>query len=110
MKQTAIRFNNYARAAGRRGTNEYHEWRVFVDEPAEILDQIDEVEYVLHPTFPQPYQVRRNRQDKFALETAGWGEFKLLITVKFKDGRQERAKYSLSLDTEQKPWPTEATA
>jgi transcription initiation factor IIF auxiliary subunit len=100
-----VQFNNYSRSVGKRGDNEYYQWRVFVDEPPEVLDQIEEVEYLLHPTFPQPSQVRYNRSDKFALDTAGWGEFQILITVKYKDGRQEREKYWLTLDPQKKPWP-----
>ena len=100
-----IRFNNFARSVGKRGNYEYYQWRVFVDEPPQVLSQIDEVEYLLHPTFPQPSQVRRNQNDKFALETAGWGEFQLLITIKYKNGREEHEKYQLVLDPQEKQWP-----
>ena len=100
-----IKLNNYSKSVGKRGDNEYYQWRVFVDEPPEILDQIDEVEYLLHPTFPQPYQVRRNKDDKFALETSGWGEFQILVTIKYKDGHEEREKYRVILDPKEKPWP-----
>jgi len=90
---------------GKRGSNEYYQWRVFVDEPIQVLAQIKEVEYLLHPTFPQPSQVRSNPEDRFALESAGWGEFQILITIKYKDGREERGKYQLVLDPQGKPWP-----
>ena len=35
-------------------------WMIFVDEPLEVLNEIKSVEYVLHPTFPKPLQVRRD--------------------------------------------------
>jgi transcription initiation factor IIF auxiliary subunit len=77
---------------------------VFVDEPDEKLNQIRMVIYSLHPTFPNPTQIRDNPQDHFALETAGWGEFNILVTVKFKDGHEEILEYPLNLS---KSWPTE---
>ena len=106
----SIRFNNYAKSMGRRGDSEYFQRRIFVDEPPEVLAKIAEVEYLLHPTFPQPHQVRRNASDKFALESAGWGEFNVLITVKHRDGSEEHTKYYLTLTSQEKPWPVEQMA
>ncbi len=103
----AVKFNNYSRVAGKTGTRDYFKWCVFVDEPPEKLAQIKEVEYFLHSSFPEPYQTRSNSADKFALETAGWGEFTLGITVTFKDGKQENLRYPLILDPNKKPWPLE---
>ena len=97
----SIRFNNYAKAAGKKGKYNYFRWKVFVDEDKNTLDKIDSVEYLLHPTFPIPDQVGSDRDSKFALETSGWGEFDILITVNFKDGCTERLKYRLDL---RKPW------
>jgi hypothetical protein len=104
VKIAPVRFNNYAKSLAREGDSQYYQWRMFVDEPPERLSLIEEVEYLLHPTFPQPRQVRRNPGDGFALETAGWGEFTPLITVKYKDGRQQRVRYQLVLDPGKKPW------
>jgi transcription initiation factor IIF auxiliary subunit len=98
----AIKLDNYARLEGKRAKMDYYRWRVFVDEPPEVLNNIDEVEYTLHPTFPEPNQVRSDPRDKFALETSGWGEFRILAIVRYKDGREERPTYWLDLH---KPWP-----
>ena len=106
----SVRFNNYARSIGKRGDSEYFQWRIFVDEPAEALSRIADVEYLLHPTFPQPRQVRSSATDRFSLESAGWGEFTVLITVKYKDGSEERTKYHLTLSPQEKPWPVEQAA
>lgn len=97
-----IRFNNYAKRTGKKGKYAYFRWKVFVDEDENTLDNIESVEYLLHPTFPVPDQVRSDRDSKFALETSGWGEFDILITVNFKDGRKEDLRYRLDLS---KPWP-----
>jgi transcription initiation factor IIF auxiliary subunit len=99
-----VRFNNYAKFIEKRADRPYHKWKVFVDEPDAVLNQIEEVEYTLHPTFPQRHQMRKNREENFALETAGWGEFTMLIDVKFRDGRVEKVPYWLDLG---KKWPNE---
>ena len=97
-----VRINNYSRPTEKRGDLQYYRWMIFVDEPPERLNEIESVEYILHPTFPKPLQVRRDPQDSFALETSGWGEFNIIIRVNFKDGRKEDLKYWLDLTKE---WP-----
>lgn len=97
-----IRFNNYARHIGELYGRTYYQWRVFVDEPMAVLDRIEEVQYLLHPTFPEPFVIRKYPGDGFALETSGWGEFTIVITVKFKDGIAVRTSYRLNLS---KGWP-----
>ncbi len=101
----SIRLNNYAKPMGKRGKLEYYKWLTFVDEPREKLQEIQSVLYTLHPTFPEPNQVRTNPNDNFALETGGWGEFNILVTVRYKDGREEHTQYHLNLS---KPWPKES--
>jgi hypothetical protein len=97
-----IKFQNYARPAGQIQGRDYYQWRVFVDEPPAVLDQIAEVQYVLHPTFPQPYQVSRDRGRQFELVQSGWGGFTMLITVRFRDGTETKTSYFLKLAN---PWP-----
>jgi transcription initiation factor IIF auxiliary subunit len=99
-----VKFDNFAQFIEKRHDRPYYKWKVFVDEPDRVLDQIEQVEYTLHPTFPQPHQILKNRADKFALEKAGWGEFTLLINVKFRDGRTETVAYWLDL---KKQWLNE---
>jgi len=72
-------------------------WTVFVQGPDDVLDQIQCVEYTLHPTFPNPVREvcdRGTGPRAFALSTTGWGTFQLQIRVFFKDGRvQELTHY-----------------
>jgi len=96
------KITNYAKAIGKRGDHEYYRWRVFVDESQEVLSQIKSVEYLLHPTFAEPLQVRDDPADKFSLETIGWGVFIIAIRVTFKDGRKEDLRYGLDFG---KGWP-----
>ena len=104
-KKESLKFDNYARARpdlqfsdGRR----YYEWRVFLDESPAVLAQIAEVQYYLHPTFLQPLQVRTDPDTKFALDQTGWGQFTMIITIRYKDGRIEKTSYFLNFS---KGWP-----
>jgi YEATS family len=97
-----IRFNNYAKKIRALSERTYYRWRVFVDEPDQVLKGIAEVQYLLHPTFPEPLQVRTNPADKFAVEASGWGQFLIHIAVKYKDGSTVETGYNLDLT---KGWP-----
>jgi len=97
-----VKIQNYSRRIGRRGDFDWFQWKVFVDEDEETLAKIKEVEYLLHPTFPEPKRVVKDRGSAFSLESAGWGSFNMLVTVRYKDGREERTRYFLDLN---KPWP-----
>ncbi len=56
-----------------------------------MLEQIDEVEYILHPTFPNRIQRKRNPEDRFRLESARWGEFAIIVNVYFKNSDERTA-------------------
>jgi hypothetical protein len=73
-------------------------WSVWIDGPEAELDQVESVEYVLHPTFAKPVSVMRDRAKKFRLDAAGWGEFELYAHVTTKDGRRQRLKHWLRLE------------
>lgn len=100
--ESKIRFNNYAKATSTLQGRTYYNWRVFVDEPNEVLARIAEVQYLLHPTFPNPLQVRTNPNDKFAVDGTGWGQFLIQITIKYKDHSTETTSYYLDFT---KGWP-----
>lgn len=105
-----IHFNNYAKKVGTkkiRGSDyNWFKWHVFVDEPDNVLKNIDYVEYQLHPTFPGPIRNvgGERRSSKFYLETEGYGGFTMNIIVRFIDGTEEEDKYFLDLT---KKWPNE---
>jgi transcription initiation factor IIF auxiliary subunit len=100
----AFRFDNYSRRVGSREKYEWFEWKVFMDEPAEKLGKVRSVEYRLHKTFPNPIRIVEDRNSRFALKSAGWGEFWIFITIYLNDGTEEHTKYYLDL---RKPWPTD---
>jgi hypothetical protein len=102
--QTSIRFDNYARRIADQSGHPYYQWVVFVNEPPATLDTITQVDYVLHPTFPNPFQTSRDRAKRFELDSTGWGEFTILITVHLNSGRLMKTSYALNL---KKGWPPE---
>lgn len=97
-----FKFNNYSRHVESRGKYKWFEWKVFMDEPAEKLDKVRNVEYRLHETFPNPICIIEDRNSQFALRSAGWGEFWIFITIYLEDGTEEHTRYYLNLG---KPWP-----
>jgi len=93
----SVKFKNHATPVGKRAEREFYKWRLFVDEPRDVLEQIKAVEYVLHPTFPEPVQTRTDPENQFALEAAAWGSFMAAIRVYYKDGRKEDTSYWVDL-------------
>lgn len=77
--------------------NDWWDWSVWIDGPADLLDRIQYVEYTLHPSFPQPVRRIRNRATQFRLDTAGWGTFTIYARVVFNDGEDVRLEHELNL-------------
>jgi len=64
-------------------------WAVWVEGPAQELDQVKVVRYTLHPTFPDPVRTVTDRGSKFRLESSGWGEFSIMAHLTLTDDRVE---------------------
>jgi transcription initiation factor IIF auxiliary subunit len=86
---------------------EWWEWEAFLDDAGSgELEQVDHVEYVLHPTFPNPIRTVNDPEGGFILKTAGWGVFTLKAFVYTKD----RKKYKLTHDLELYRTPPDGTS
>ncbi len=72
-------------------------WSVWVEGPASELDQIEFVEYTLHPTFPKPVRRVYDRQSNFKLSTGGWGVFTIHAKAVGKDGSVTPLSHDLCL-------------
>ena len=73
-------------------------WSVFLDDGGSgELEQVDYVDYVLHPTFPNPRRTIRDRETKFKLSNAGWGTFQIRAWVQKKDGEKIKIEHYLVL-------------
>ena len=84
-------------------------WSVWVDAPDEELQQVEYVEYTLHPTFPDPVRHIEDRKTRFRLESSGWGEFTVRALVVNKKGDKKYLHRWLRLEypNEQSPEQTD---
>lgn len=80
-------------------------WSVWIEAPSTVLNDIESVDYKLHSTFAEPVQHRTNRQEKFLLESSGWGEFTINAEIKLKNGKALTKRHWLTLEY---PQPAEA--
>jgi len=97
-------FDNYSLKSGSCGGFDWYEWTVFIskNEPDDKLEKVKSVEYQLDPSYPKPIRIADNRANRFALRSAGWGRFRIFITVHLKDGKEMFTIYELDL---KKTWP-----
>src|SRR5258708_27212842 len=82
-KETRLQIRNSAR---RNGPGRW-DWAIWIEGPTEELDEIDRVNYILHPTFPQPIRTVRERSTNFRLDSRGWGEFLIHVEIAAKDAK-----------------------
>jgi len=92
----ALRVRNTAQITRREGR---YQWRLYLEGPAEELDEVQEVEYILHPTFRNPVRVVRDRASGFALDSVGWGEFEVGVEVRKESGEVQTMRHRLDLST-----------
>ncbi|EFK05401.1 caspase domain protein [delta proteobacterium NaphS2] len=74
------------------------DWTVFIRASRDVLEQINCVEYTLHPTFPNPVRTvcRKGSPDRpFALSSNGWGTFTIDIRVMMKNGQEKKLQHAL---------------
>lgn len=76
---------------------DWWKWSVWIDAPARELGDVQRVIWHLHPTFPDPVREHTNRDEKFRLETAGWGTFRVRAEVVTKSGETVKLQHELEL-------------
>lgn len=79
---------------------EWWSWEVFLDGPDADLDQVESVEYLLHPSFPEPSVRTTDRASRFALRNSGWGEFTIRAEVRPRSGAPIHLRHWLRLQPE----------
>ena len=70
---------------------------MWLEGPADELDSVDHVTYILHHTFHEPVREISNRQTRFRLATSGWGTFAIRAKVVYQDGREALLQHNLVL-------------
>jgi prokaryotic YEATS domain/TIR domain len=84
-------------------SNDRWEWAVWLEGTPAELETVESVVWFLHSTFPNPVQERTNREEKFRLETTGWGEFEIRAEIRRRTGRPLKRAHKLVLDYPEKP-------
>lgn len=73
-------------------------WNAFLDDSGSgDLSNVSYVEYILHPTFPNPVVTISDSKDGFVLEASGWGTFLLKAFVHTKNGEKIKLTHELEL-------------
>ena len=78
-----LRMRNTWEKLSPRNGHGWWDWTVFLDGD---ISNVDHVEYVLHPTFPDPIKTVTTPGNRFAFRTSGWGTFEVQAHVYKKDG------------------------
>jgi hypothetical protein len=100
---TRLTFNNYSRYVRSSRDNKIFAWCVFLEGDRDLIDSIQMIRYVLHPTFPKPIREITDHDHCFALQSEGWGSFNIEIQVLFENGQFEETEYQLKLEYDD--WP-----
>jgi transcription initiation factor IIF auxiliary subunit len=80
-------------------SNGHYNWTLYISADDAILQNINQVVYTLHPSFPNPVQTvsTRGGHCAFAFSSNSWGEFKVGVKITFKDGNEVNFEYWLNL-------------
>jgi transcription initiation factor IIF auxiliary subunit len=76
---------------------DWWKWAIWLEGAEQELDQVEYVEWRLHPTFPDPVRKSTDRGTGFRLETGGWGVFPIHASVRLKDGQTLKLRHLLQL-------------
>ena len=76
------------------GKNRWH-WETWIDANDSELDQITDVIWYLHETFPQPVIKKTTRKNNFRLSQTGWGIFLLHAGINLKNNETINLSHQL---------------
>ncbi len=65
--------------------DDWWKWSVWIDANEKDLMKIENVIYNLHFTFNDPVKIVKTRENKFRLDSSGWGTFVIYVRINFKD-------------------------
>ncbi len=92
-----LTFEEYSMWVQKKYEYDWYDWCVFVSGDEEVMSGIRQVKYTLHESFPDPVRTTENRENCFALYSAGWGGFAIGVNVTFADGSTDDTSYFLKL-------------
>lgn len=76
---------------------DYYEWAIWIEPNPRQLSEIEYVEYLLHPTFKNRLRKVEDLKSGFRLESKGWGEFLIEISIFKKNGERLQLTHWLEL-------------
>ncbi len=79
------------------GREQFH-LGIWVDADTTTLEQIKEVEYILHPSFVKRTRTSRNRNNNFSVTFWTWGQFKIAVIVHTLSGDKISLDYDLKYE------------
>ena len=77
--------------------DDWYSWTVFIEGTAQELNEIKQVVYHLHESFPTSRMVSTNALSNFARTNQGWGEFQVCVEAEMKSGGMKNAEMWLDL-------------
>ena len=80
------RGNLIFRTTSQLESKDWYAWKIWISGPAGMMKKINEVEYILHPSFPHRIRRFKNAETGFLLESEGWGEFDIVVNVFYRGG------------------------
>ena len=88
--------------------NDKWDWEVFIDDKGSgELTEVESVEYILHPTFPNPVINVTDPEEGFRLKLKGWGTFDIKAFIYKKNGEKEKLIHHIELKYEPKTGTSE---
>ena len=80
------------------GGREHYHIGIWLEGSDSELDEVERVEYELHPSFKRRLRTSTNRDNRFSVAIWTWGMFNIDATICFKDGSTAKRSYYLSYD------------
>lgn len=78
--------------------DDWWEWSLWIEATENELNKIDNVIYNLHFTFKDPVRVIKTRNNKFRIDSSGWGIFTIYVRINFKDETVIDLEHDLQLE------------
>jgi hypothetical protein len=96
-------FQTYSRHIGEKEGTDLYAWCVFLEGSSEEIGNIRQIEYTLHPSFPDPVRIIGDADHCFALQSQGWGIFQIRVRITYQN--KETARQGFWLKLSEDAWP-----
>lgn len=78
--------------------NDYWHWRAWIEAEPAMMQAVDKVVWILHPSFKRTRISAADRSTGFMLKASGWGTFRLRAEVVLKSGESRALSKTLKLE------------